>query len=231
VRVAEELGIALPKNLGDLIYSFRYRTNLPAAIQERTPTGEAWIIRPAGRARYCFVRIIDQPITPNEMLAETKIPDATPGIITKYALSDEQVLLAKLRYNRLIDIFTGVTCCSLQNHLRTTVPGLGQVETDEVYIGIDRRGAHHVFPVQAKGGRDKINIVQIEQDFALCAHKFPALICRPIAAQFIHGDLIVLFDFEESSGGLAVSSEKHYRLVSPNDLTMTELATYALRTL
>ena len=82
-------------------------------------------------------------IAPNKLLAETKIPDATPGVITMYALGDEQALLAKLRYNRLIDIFTGVACYSLQSHLRTTVPNIGQVETDEIYIGIDRRGAHY----------------------------------------------------------------------------------------
>jgi len=41
-----------------------------------------------------------------------------------YALGDEQALLAKLRYNRLLDIFTGVVCYSLQNHLRTNVPGM-----------------------------------------------------------------------------------------------------------
>lgn len=112
-------------------------------------------------------------IEPSKLLAETKILDATPGIIARYAISDEQGLLARLRYNRLIDIFTGVTCYSLQNHLRTSVNGIGQVETDELYIGVDRRGAHYVFPVQAKGGSDKLGIVQIEQDFAMCAQKFP----------------------------------------------------------
>lgn len=101
-----------------------------------------------------FVNII-----PAEGLVITKIPEATPGVIAKYALDDEQALLAKLRYNRLIDIFTGITCYSLQNHLRTTVSNLGQVETDEVYIGIDSRGAHYVLPVQAKGGRDKLGLV------------------------------------------------------------------------
>ena len=85
------------------------------------------------------------------MMAETKIPDSTPGIITLYAQGDEQALLAKLRYNRLIDIFIGATCYSLQSHLRTTIPNIGQVETDEIYIGVDRRGSHYVFPVQAKG--------------------------------------------------------------------------------
>jgi hypothetical protein len=225
VRVAAELGIKLPKNLGDVVYSFRYRATLPQAIRDTAAEGEAWIIRPAGRARYSLALVTETPIVPNLMLAETKVPDATPGIVTKYALNDEQGLLAKLRYNRLIDIFMGVTCYSLHNHLRTTVPYIGQVETDEIYVGVDRRGAHYVFPVQAKGGKDKLSIVQIEQDYALCAHKFPALICRPIAAQFIGSDLIALFAFEESANGLAISSEKHYRLVPPDEVSVADLET------
>jgi len=43
----------------------------------------------------------------------------------------------KLRYNRLIDVFIGVTCYSLQNHLRTTEPRIGQFETDEIYVNTD----------------------------------------------------------------------------------------------
>lgn len=160
------------------------------------------------------------------MMAETKVPDSTPGVIAMYALSDEQALLAKLRYNRLIDIFTGVACYSLQSHLRTTVPGLGQVETDEIYIGVDKRGAHYVFPVQAKGGIDVLSIVQIEQDIALCAAKFPSLICRPIAAQFMEDDLIALFEFEEGKNGVAISSEKHYRLVPGEEVTPDDLKAY-----
>jgi hypothetical protein len=47
-RVAKKLGIALPKNLGDLVYTFRYRGILPPAILATAPEGEQWIIRPAG---------------------------------------------------------------------------------------------------------------------------------------------------------------------------------------
>ena len=93
------------------------------------------------------------PLIPNQNLAVTKIPDATPGIIAKYAFSDEQALLTRIRANRLIDIFLGIACYSLQNHLRTTVVGMGQVETDEIYVGVDKGGSHYVVPVQAKGGR------------------------------------------------------------------------------
>ncbi|HEX6779059.1 MAG TPA: hypothetical protein VF099_12705 [Ktedonobacterales bacterium] len=231
VRAAQELGIKLPKNLGDVLYSFRYRSVLPESIRAKAPAGEYWVIRPGGRSRYRFVLAAAETILPNTLLAEVKVPDATPGIVSRYAQGDEQALLAKLRYNRLIDIFSGVTCYSLQNHLRTTVPGMGQVETDEIYVGIDRRGAQYVFPVQAKGGKDKLGIVQIEQDFALCHIRFPNLICRPIAAQFLEDDLIALFEFEQGEKGIAIVSEKHYRLVSPDKITSAELEAYRSRPL
>ena len=229
VRAAAELGVTLPKNLGDLIYSFRYRTELPESITAHAPRGKNWIIRPAGRSRYRFVATDLTVVEPSVSLALTKIPDATPGVIEMYALSDEQALLAKLRYNRLIDIFTGVTCYSLQSHLRTTVPDVGQVETDELYIGLDRKGAHYIFPVQAKGGRDRLSVVQIEQDMALCANRFPTLICRSIAAQFLGEDIIAMFEFEEGEQGIAIALEKHYRLVPPEEMTAEDLDTYRSR--
>jgi hypothetical protein len=230
VRAAEKLRIKLPKNLGDVLYSFRYRTPLPDSITGKASKGFEWIIRSTGRARYKFVLATRSAIVPSKILAETKIPDATPGVIGKYRLNDEQALLAKLRYNRLIDIFTGLTCYSLQNHLRTAVPNIGQVETDEIYIGIDKRGVHYVIPVQAKGGTDRIGIVQIEQDLAVCETKFPGLICRSIAAQFMAEDLIALFECEKTEEGIRVSVEKHYRLVDPEDLTAEELRSYRTRT-
>lgn len=229
VEAAGALGIALPKNLGDLVYTFRYRAELPQSIRDLAPPGQHWIIRPAGPGRYRFVAVALAAIEPNPLLAQTKIPDATPGLISRYALTDEQALLAILRYNRLIDVFSGVTCYSLQNHLRTSVKGLGQVETDEIYIGVDRRGAHYVFPVQAKGGRDHLSVVQIEQDLAVCAAKFPELICRAIGAQFLQSDVIALFEFEVEHESVRVVSERHYRLVAPEELSFDELARYRTR--
>ena len=228
-KAAAKLGVRLPKNLGDVIDSFRYCVPLPPSIRKRAPKGKTWIIRPAGRGKYRFVATGTAEITPAKHVAETKVPDATPGLISMYALNDEQALLATLRYNRLVDIFTRVTCYPLQSHLRTATPQLGQVETDEIYIGVDRRGAHYVFPVQAKGKTDRLNVVQIEQDVALCRHKFLNLICRPIAAQFMRDDRIVLFEFEESDNGIVVSFEKHYRLLPPEEIDQDELTGYRAR--
>jgi len=225
-KYARELGIKLPKNLGDLIYSFRFRTPLPQRIRASVPKGKQWIIRSAGRSEYCFAAVRIPSIAPNPMLVKTRIPDATPGIIAMYALNDEQALLARLRYNRLIDIFTRVTCYSLQSHLRTTVPHVGQIETDEIYVGVDRSGAHYAFPVQAKGARERLSVIQIEQDFELCKHRFPSLICRPIGAQFLAQNTIVLFEFGQQDDAVRISQEKHYQLVPPEEVTPEMLEEY-----
>ena len=212
-----------------MIYTFRYRADLPASVLEHAPAGETWIIRPAGSGRYRFVLVTDAPLVPNPNLAVTKIPDATPRIISKYAFSDEQALLARVRYNRLIDVFLGITCYSLQNHLRTTVTNMGQVETDEIYIGVNKHGSHFAVPVQAKGGTDRLNRVQIEQDIAICAEKLPQLICRPVGAQFFDDEMIALFEFEQQGDDIKVSSEKHYQLVTPDAVTDQDLLAYRQR--
>lgn len=230
VKVGKALKIDLPKNLGDVVYSFRYRAALPESIQAAAGEGQSWIIRPAGRSKYRFVLVPNTVLSPNPNMSATKVPNSTPGIVVKYAFNDEQALLAKVRYNRLIDIFTGVTCYSLQNHLRTTVIEMGQVETDELYVGVDKKGIHYIFPIQAKGGTDKLSIVQIEQDFAVCAQKFPLLVCRPVAAQFMEDDIIALFEFEQGDAGVSIASEKHYKLVPPEEVTETDLNTYRERT-
>ncbi len=228
VKTAGELGIRLPKNLGDIIYSFRYRAALPDSIRSKAPEGRVWIIRPAGRGRYCFAAVAPLDIVPNPFLSETKIPDSTPGIVDMYALSNEQALLAIVRYNRLVDILTGIACYSLQNHLRTYVRGIGQVESDEIYVGLDNRGARYVFPIQARGVSDKLNMDQLEQDFAVCAAKFPKLACNAIAAQFMEDDLIALFLFEMGDSGITLLTEKHYRLVPAAEITKG-LLTYRSR--
>lgn len=230
IDTATELGIDIPKNIGDVIYSFRYRVAFPQSIQEAAPVGQTWVIVTKGRSQYAFELRTLARIRPDEMLPIIKIPDATPGIVVRYALSDEQALLSIIRYNRLLDIFTGVACYSLQNHLRTTVRDVGQVETDEIYVGVDKKGAHYVFPVQAKGGSDEIGVIQIEQDMALCLEKFPALEARSIAAQFMADGVIALFEFGlDEEEGIVKLAERHYRLAPAEDLSDAELNAYRHR--
>lgn len=213
VEACETLGFERIKNLGDFIYNSRYRSLFPEFITDTAPSDRMWVIRPAARAQYSFVLWRKLDVSPRQGLAITSIPDATPGIVEMYASSDEQGLLAKLRYNRLIDIFSGTTCYSLQSHLRTTILDNVQVETDELYVGLDQAGLQYVFPVQAKGRHERLGVVQIWQDAVLCRENFPSLVCRPIGARFLASDLIALIEFSVDADGVSIVNERHYQLV------------------
>ncbi|MGK7879809.1 MAG: endonuclease [Crocosphaera sp.] len=225
-EVAKELNIELPKNYGDLIYSFRFRRPLPDEIRSTAPPEYEWRIELSGRANYCFTLGKINRIIPRNDLRKIKIPDATPEIISKYTSGDEQALLTKVRYNRIIDIFLGVTAYSLQNHLRTTVEGIGQIEIDEIYVGVNRHGNQFIIPVQAKGGSDQLGVVQTQQDIIYCYQKFPELICRPISTQFLDTNLIAIFELISEDETIRVVDEKHYLLVPNQDISDQELRAY-----
>ena len=64
---ATKLGIVLPKNLGDLIYSFRFRTKLPHSISDKAAKGFEWVIELAGRAKYRMIQ--------RKVIGLTQLPD------------------------------------------------------------------------------------------------------------------------------------------------------------
>ena len=226
IAVSKTLKIDVPKNLGDVIYSLRYRTKLPKAILKTQPEGKEWIIEGAGRAKYAFVLVVLNRILPRSDAATINIPDSTPEIIRAYALDDEQALLAIVRYNRLIDTFLGLTTYSLQNHLRTTVKGIGQIEIDELYFGIDKHGCHYVMPVQAKGGTDQISVVQTKQDISWCEQKFPGMRCRAISVQFMSDERIAMFELTVAKDLVKVVEERHYKLVPASELDRNSVLRY-----
>lgn len=228
VQKADELGIELPDNLGDIPYTFRYRTELPDAVRKVAEPGKEWIIEGAGKARYRFRQVARNRIVPREELVTIKVPDATPEIIAAYAQSDEQALLARVRYSRLVDVFLGITAFSLQNHLRTTVKGVGQIEIDELYVGVDRYGRQFVVPVQAKGGKDKHGVVQTQQDIRCCQEKFPSLICRAVSAQFMKANQIAMFELTVEGGEVRVVDERHYQLVPAASISAEDLQRYSI---
>lgn len=224
--VAAELDIKLPKNLGDVLYALRFRIGYPDSIVETQPEGLEWIIEGTGRAKYRFRLVKAIRILPNPNLARTYIPDATPELIRAYALDDEQALLAIVRYNRLIDTFLGITTYSLQNHLRTTVKGIGQIEVDELYVGLDKHGCHYVIPVQAKGGKDQIGVVQTTQDIRFVEQKFPGMRCLAVSAQFMDDGVIALFELTLQDDEVKVVDERHYKLVPAGEIDPAAIRAY-----
>ena len=222
--------IEILKNMGDgPIYSYRYRTKLPKDILDTQERNSEWVILGRGKSQYEFRLVSESNIEPNPALLSTKIPDATPEIIKRYAFSDEQALLARVRYNRLVDTFFGITSYSLQNHLRTTVDAIGQIEIDEIYVGVDLHGRHFVIPAQAKVGKDKIGYAQLFQDLAYCKDKYPNLVRRALAAKFMSGGTIALFELTISGDAVKIVQEKHYNLVPESSISDNELEDYNSR--
>lgn len=227
VEAKELLAPELDLNPGDIPYTYRYRRPLPPKILETQPKGLEWVIEGAGRSRYRFKLVPATRIEPNPNLVTIDIPDATPELIRAYALDDEQALLAIVRYNRLIDTFLSLTTYSLQNHLRTFVKGIGQIEIDELYIGLDKRGCHYIIPVQAKAGKDQIGVVQTTQDIRFVDEKFPGLRCRAVSAQFMSDQVVALFELTLMGDEIKVVEERHYRLVPANLLDQGLIRDYA----
>lgn len=107
-QACDDLEISRIKNLGDIPYSYRFRRELPDSIKATCKTDYEWIIVGTGIGTYEFRLASPGKIVPTSNRRKIKVPDATPEIVRRYAPgTDEQALLTKVRYNRLVDIFTG----------------------------------------------------------------------------------------------------------------------------
>jgi hypothetical protein len=230
--ICEKLGIPRLGNPPDLAYGYRFRFPLPPSIEDTQPPNRFWNIELAGKGRYRFVLRRVKWIDPTPGQLVIKVPDQTPEIIKQYALTDEQSLLAKVRYNRLIDIFLGISASSLQSHLRTTVEGLAssQIEIDELYVGVNTNGVQLVVPVQAKRGAEHLASVQARQDLMLCSEKWPNATCRAVSAAFPPSeqsqDTIVLFELALEGDEVIRLREKQYQLVERTKISPEDLMLY-----
>lgn len=92
-----------------------------------------------------------------------------------------------------------------------------------------KTGQQFVIPVQAKGGADKLAVIQTTQDLAYCAEKFPRLAARAISAQFMQDDIIALFELTLEDAEVKVVDERHYRLVPAKSIDDGDLVNYAKR--
>lgn len=205
------------RNISDVTYSFRGgRRLLPEDI---TSTGN-WVIEGRGRGRYAFRRLSRSPyITMPEHLQTIDMLDATPEIILRYGGSDEQGLLTKIRYNRLIDTFLGITAYHVQGHIRTFLTGSGQIEIDDLYLGVDTDGQQYVVPVEAKTASEPLGVMQIVWLNTFASTAFPDLSLRSVAVKAWHDGSIFFAEFNGAMDGehIDVKDLRRYRLVRESD--------------
>lgn len=216
-QILQEWGETI-KNLGDVAYSYRGgRRDLPNEI---TSTGH-WIIEGRGKGRYAFRRLSRSPhITIPPDLQIIPILDATPDIILKYGNNDEQGLLTRVRYNRLVDIFLGITAYHLQSHVRAYIEDSGQVEIDDLYLGIDTDGNQYVIPIEAKTAAEPLGVVQISNLNTLAKNQFSDLKPRSIAIKFWSDNSVFFIAFNKATDceDIKVTQFKRYLLIRDENM-------------
>ena len=105
-----------------------------------------------------------------------------------------------------------MNCYTLQSHWRTQVKGVGQIEIDEIYVGVDAKGTECIIPVQAKRKSEKLEYAQLEQDIKCCAEKYPELECHPVGIQFMEQGIVVMFELQIQDESVVKVKESHYKL-------------------
>ena len=147
--------------------------------------------------------------------------NALPEVVEGLLRHDEQSLLTRVLYNRLIDISTGLTCFHIQNHYRSFVTDLGEVELDALYVGVDRTGLLHILPVEAKSRAESemVGRIQVSQMAKLVRQDFPDLRRRIIAVKDLADGTIgiVEFDDHEDPDDLGIVSVSRFRLIRHGD--------------
>jgi len=211
------------KNVADVRYQYTSgRGSLPQSIDKLGP----WMIVGKGKAKYAFAKLAESPIVriPTDLYC-VSLPDATPEIVLEYAGSDEQGILAKLRYNRMLDIFLGITCYHLQNHLRTSVKNKGQVEIDDLYVGLNSGGKQFVVPIEAKSAKDHLSKTQIQQAVDFAQERYPKLILRPVGIQELKDESLILIEFTSGShpDEIKIVEMRRYKLVPISEVPLDEL--------
>ncbi len=213
-HICRERGITV-RNLPDVAYTYRSRRMLPDKI---LATGN-WAIEAAGRGSYAFRLLCNLPHfeIPLEDYAPVDIYNAIPEVVEGLLRQDEQSLLTRILYNRLVDIFTGLTCFHIQNHYRSSVANVGQVELDALYVGVDKTGALFVLPIEAKSQakNEMIGRIQVSQMIKLVRQNFPNLRRRILAAKTLADGTIgmVEFDDHEEPDDLGIVSVARFRLI------------------
>ncbi len=183
----------------------------------RRRTSPADAIQTGGVSRPIMRMAARDRVLPDENRYVIRVPNATPSLVERYAFDSKASVLAKVRFNRLIDMFFSVTAFSIGSRVDSTMPEGTQFQTDEVYLAVTGTGQEFVVPVQACGRGKHLSLDRTREMFRFCRLSFPELTPRPVGItvrQVNSAEVIAIIELVEEVGEIKVFNEKHYRLVT-----------------
>jgi hypothetical protein len=106
------------------------------------------------------------------------------------------------------------------------------IEIDELYIEVNSNGAQFIVPVQAKGGSDRLGVIQTIQDITYCregsssGNRYKHLKLKAVSTQFMADNVIAMFELDFDGDDVSIVQEKHYQLVEAEQIEPADLKRY-----
>jgi len=198
------------------VYTYPRRRDWPDEI---AATGHWDLARDwQGDAQHCFIKLTHPLTLAPETLQENEIPYAVPEIVDQSVGQDEQGIVTRARYNRLVDVFTGLAAFHLQSHVRTVI-SRKQIEIDDLYVAVDKQGKRYCVPIEAKTGREKTSYGQVSNMAKFAETRFPDFACRPLLINGVCHDLFHIVEFIASTDPrkIRIVDQRLYRLAKDAD--------------
>ncbi len=103
----------------------------------------------------------------------------------------------------------------MQGHIRTFIPRSGQIEVDDLYLGVDLNGKQYVIPVEAKSEREPLGVVQVVSLNTYALKAYPDLTLKSVAVKAWPDGSIFFLEFNSAVDGedLSVTNYRRYRLI------------------
>jgi len=215
-ETAERLDIKI-RNPSDLIYRMKSRTKLPSEMLDKGFK----IIKIVKKGVYQF-QLGESTIVDLTRENVFQIQDTTPVAVRRFLeekLSeiDEQGLLTIIHYCDLLSHFTGLKIYRLKSHVRKSIVNIGQVEVDEVDIGIglDSLETPIIFPIEAKSASDPLNWTQIANQVNFSKQLFLNYVIRPIGIKVDYDSLLHIIEFtpEMEANKIKIKNSATYNLI------------------
>lgn len=215
---AESLLIDLPQNLSDVVYALRYRSPIPASIQQTADKGQEWVIETVGRSKYWLIQRPSQKIEADPEAIDFLIEDETPSIVQDFGMKGASLLDCILRKNLILDQFLGSPVEHLQSHVRASVKGVGQVEIGSLFFS---QIENAIMPVCLVAKPGAFNLSKATQAMKFASEHYGRLDCRPVVAQLLADSKVALFELTGSPETPCVLQEAHFTLTPKSEQTPT----------
>jgi len=119
-----------------------------------------------------------------------------------------------VRYNSVLQLFSGIVCWYLQTNVLTTKPAnrKSHILLDELYVGIDSYGHHHAALVLAFEDA-VVSPNQLKLASTYLRNHFPLAHHRLFALEPIDENVFALFSLEAKRNRVVIDYERQYELV------------------